>query len=73
MSGVPPEWFGRTDTVLTLLTDPRLDPVFGPPFTRAAIVPVPVPEPGALALGLLGAVALLSRLYVKHRINVNGS
>jgi hypothetical protein len=54
--GVPPDQLGATDVVRVPMNCPPI-PVFAPQFTQPAIVPIP--EPSAWALVLLGAVGLL--------------
>jgi hypothetical protein len=53
---VPQDQLGATD-VVSLPFHCFFDPAVAPPFTRPAIVPIP--EPSAWALVLLGAVGLL--------------
>jgi hypothetical protein len=60
LANVPSEQFGRTDIVQVFLTrgTPGDDPVFAPPFTQPAIVPVPEPSAVLLA-GAMSAIFLL--------------
>ena len=60
LSGVPPDQLGMTDIVPVFLTDNKIGFPRAPHFTQPAIVPIP--EPSAFALVLVGGAALfLSR------------
>lgn len=53
LANVPLDQLGRTDIVPRSLSGCSPDPIFSPRFTQPAIVPIP--EPSASALALLGA------------------
>ena len=63
LADVPPEQLGRTDIVLMQLAC-FPDPFAAPNFARPAVVPVP--EPSAVGLGLLGGALLLARRRAKR-------
>ena len=54
---VPMDQFGRTDIVAVILTTGMFpDLIYSPPFTQPAIVPIP--EPSAMSLTVIGGVCL---------------
>ncbi len=61
LADVPVNQIGWTDTISVFLVWP-FDPASRPFFNQPAIVPVPVPEPAAWALGVLGTLMLLTLL-----------
>ncbi len=64
LSGVPTGQLGRTDTVRVFLGYPP-GPVLSPAWHQSAIVPIP--EPSALGLSLLGLGVLVFRLRRRTR------
>ena len=65
LAGVPPDQIGRTDIVPLVLSF-SFDPSFPPRFTQGAIVPIPEPSAWTLAMLGLGAT-VLSRFIRRHR------
>jgi hypothetical protein len=61
LEDVPQNQFGRTDIVPHVLAGCFMLVETGPRFTEPAVVP-PIPEPSALALGILGGVVLALRI-----------
>lgn len=64
LAGVPDDQFGKTDIVPIYLTF-SFDPQFAPHFNQSAIVPIP--EPSAVALAVVGAGVLWCATRVRRR------
>jgi len=60
LASVPVDQVGRTDIIPLVLTF-FWQPASTPFFSQPAIVPTPVPEPSAWALGVFGALVFLLR------------